>query len=213
MKKQYKSIIFDLDGTLIDSEKRNAYALLEILTKKGHELVIEDVLPKMGRTGAIILRDFGIVEEEIDDYLNDWIEAVYHETQKPIELFEGILETLEILSNTKISLGIVSSKTRALYNIEKTYLNIDFYFSHVVLADDTEFHKPHPAPLLKYLYQSQFTAEDCIYIGDTYSDLICAKESNIDFGLACWGATSLFEKEQHIHRFDTPNKILNLLSL
>ncbi|MGL5956484.1 MAG: HAD family hydrolase [Brevinema sp.] len=209
----YNSIIFDLDGTLIDSEKRNAYALLEILNNKGHNLIIEDVLPKMGRTGIIILKDFGIIDEEIDEYLNDWIKAVYNETQKPIELFDGITEILEVLSQKNIPLGIVSSKTKVIYQMEQQYLNIDHYFPYIILADDTEFHKPHPAPLLKYLEQSKLPAHECIYIGDTYSDLVCAKESNVDFGLACWGAASLFEQETTIHRFHHPSDILSILSV
>ncbi len=213
MKKQYSSIIFDLDGTLLNSEKRNALGLLNILQIKAQktELTIDDIIPKMGRPGRLILQDFGISEDDMDDYLNAWIESVYDESQKPIELFQGILGLLEDLKKQSIPCGIVSSKSREIYNIEQEYLNIHDYFNHIILADDTPFHKPHPAPLLEYLDQSSHEAHECIYIGDAYSDLVCAKDSNIDFGLAVWGSGSLFEKEENILRFHKPQDILDII--
>lgn len=209
----YKSIVFDLDGTILDSEKVNAVALLELLIKKAEmtHLTMSDLIPKMGQTGSNILRAFGVADENIDEYLAEWIEYTYNESQKPMELFEGILPVIETLHDKKIPMGIVSSKSREVFKIEQQHFSFEQYFSHIVLSDDTSFHKPHPAPLLKYLELSGFQAKDCIYIGDTYSDLTCAKECGVDFGLACWGAASLFEHETHIKRFSLPQEILQLI--
>ena len=213
MKKKYSNIIFDLDGTLLNSEKRNALGLLNILHNKSNktELTIDDITPKMKRSSISILQDFGVLEEEMDEYLNAWINAVYEESQKPIELFQGVFELLEELNKQSITCGIVSSKSRDIYNIEQEYLNIHDFFTHIVLADDTPYHKPHPAPLLEYLNLSSHQNHDCIYIGDSYSDLICAKDSSINFGLAVWGSSSLFEQEENILRFHSPQDMLDII--
>ncbi len=211
MKTKYKSIIFDLDGTLINSEKVSSVALQKLLqTKAGlTDITIEEILPKLGRTGTLILKDFGIPEDEIDDYLNEWMELVYQNSV--VELFEDTLPVLEKLKTKNVKLGIVSSKTREVYTLEKEHFDLDPYFDHIVLSDDTDFHKPHPAPLLKYLELSQHKADECLYIGDAYSDLVCAKDTNVDFGLACWGSVSTFDHEQDIHRFRTFADVLEIL--
>lgn len=212
MAKKYSSLIFDLDGTLLDSEIRNAFSLLTILHRKAQltHLTIEDITPKMGRTGVIILKEFNIPDEEINDYLREWTEAVYNESQKPMELFKGVLPLLEELQKKEIPCGIVSSKSKEIFEIENQHFNLKPYFHHIILADDTPLHKPHPAPLLEYLNRSSLKADECLYIGDTYSDFLCAQDSNVDFGLALWGAAKVLEED--ILTFHHPEDILTLYS-
>ncbi len=211
--KKYKSIIFDLDGTLIDSEKNNAQALLKLLHTKRNltHLAIEDIVPKMGRTGKLILKDFDVPEEEIDAYLNHWIDLVYENENHAVEMFPGVEDMLKSLKQKGAVLGIVSSKTREVFNIEKKHMDIEQYFDFIVLSDDTSMHKPNPAPLLKFLELSKLGKSDCIYIGDTFSDLICARDSGVDFGVACWGTAARFEHEQNILRLHNPAELLELI--
>lgn len=207
--KKYKSIIFDLDGTLIDSEKRNVIGLQKVLREKANkEVDLETLSTKMGHTGANILKEFDIPDEEIQDYLNEWLKVIYHHSQQPAKIFQGIDELLLELKKRNVTCGIVSSKPRQLYQLENFSHHEQFAF--IVLSDDTPFHKPHPAPLLQYLELSQSPPQECLYIGDTYSDFLCARDSNIDFGLATWGATSLLENE-NIYRFSTPKDILEFV--
>ena len=62
--------------------------------------------------------------------------------------------------------------------------------SVAILAEHTDKHKPHPAPLLKYLEQLKADVDDAIYIGDTLSDYEAAENAGMDFGYAKWGSVS-----------------------
>ena len=205
-----KHIIFDIDGTLIDTEKRNSLGLQKVLKENaGLDIALETLYSKMGGTGRNILRSFDIDEELIDGYLEKWITIAYNDEEiSQVDFFEGIEDTVKTLHKKGISLGIVTSKTRELLALE--HFPLEEYFGCMVLADDTSRHKPNPDPLLHYLTLTDSKAEDCIYIGDTYSDFLCATESNMDFGLALWGAINPLEDEK-LTRFLSPLDILNIV--
>ena len=184
--RKYKHIIFDIDGTLIDTEEAILQSLKdtvwEILHKdiKKHELKFA-----LGIPGSVALRELGITDTQCAN--NRWNEHML-KYKSHIRLFDGIPQLLGNLKMNGYKLGIVTSKTRNEYTTDfAAPFALSDYFSTVICMEDTPRPKPAPEPLLAYLNVSNINADDAIYIGDTIYDSRCAQNAGIDFGLAAWG--------------------------
>lgn len=183
--KKYKCIIFDIDGTILDTEKMNLIPLKRLIKEvKGIDVKYEDLIFALALPGKETLRrlEFDNIEENYDK----WVKYV-GEYEKGAELYKGIDTVIKKLHKNNINLGIVSSKTKSQYDIDFLKTGLHECMKSVVLVDDTENHKPHPEPILKAINDIGCKKDDCIYVGDTLSDYICSKNVGIDFALATWG--------------------------
>lgn len=212
--KKYSTIIFDLDNTLLDASYPITSGLIEIFEQKENKVLdislIREILNKPKNQ---ILTHFGVSDENIDEYLSLWNTQAEKYKEKTI-FFNDIITLLNKLQELNIECGIVSKKSRKLFNTQLSFLNIDYekYFSYIVLGDDTEQQKPNPAPLFRYLLDSKRKANECLYIGDTYSDYLCAKNAGIDFGLSSWNYTPEIHNhsKEFYYTFENPLDVLNL---
>lgn len=182
---KYTHIIFDVDGTLIDTEYAILHSLQDTLkTITGKEPAIDTLTFVLGITGEDALKEMGM--ENISEIIELWIKNTgkYNNT---VSLFEGIKETLNALSQTGCKLGIATSKPRGEFEEEFCYFGIRQYFGTTICADDTKEHKPTPAPLVKYMELEKTAPDHLLYIGDSKYDRECAKNAGVDFALAGWG--------------------------
>lgn len=202
--KKYKAVIYDIDGTLLDTLKMNMYPLMKIIKEeKGKDWTFEQVLKFAPYSGMKVMEEFGVKDQE-KTYAR-WVQYV-NNYEEGATLFEGFDIVLEAFKNKKVKQAIVSSKRRKQYKIDIVSKGIDQYMNVVILEEDTQFHKPHPEPLLKCI--EKLNPDEVIYIGDAYSDYEAAKNARIDFGLAKWGsvgsqnilATYVFEKPKDLLR-------------
>ena len=145
--KKYKAIIYDIDGTLLDTLKMNMYPLMKIIKEEtGEDWTFEQVLKFAAYPGMKVMEELGVKDQE-KTYAR-WVQYV-NDYEDGATLFEGFEEVLETFKNKKIKQAIVSSKLREQYEIDIVSKGIDQYMEAVILQDDTTFHKPHPEPLLK----------------------------------------------------------------
>lgn len=183
---KYKQIVFDIDGTLIDTEHAVLYSFQETLkTLCGESVPIEKLNFALGITGEDALKKFPV--EDISSALDLWNQNMckYNET---VTVFSGILELLKALSESGYGMGIVTSRTREEYEKDFIPHKINQYFNTVICADDTAEHKPMPEPLLKYMKLAGANQNEILYVGDSKYDGICAKNAGVDFALAVWGS-------------------------
>ncbi|HDX9636059.1 TPA: HAD family hydrolase [Bacillus cereus] len=184
----YSCVIFDVDGTIIDTEVAVLSSLQKLLQiEKGKTYSFEELAFVLGIPGEVALKHFNI--SDIKKANNEWNKYL-REFEHHINIFPDLQDTLITLWKAGIKTGIVTSKTKQELIDDFYPFNLQNYLSYIVCADDTVKHKPHPEPLLKFLDISKCDPADAIYIGDTKYDSQCAKEANVSFGLALWGAKS-----------------------
>lgn len=204
-----KAIVFDIDGTIIDTEQiilKSVQMVLKEETQK--EYTFEELRFVLGIPGEDALKKLNVKDaDRVLKKLSATIGKFIHESS----IFEGMEETLSSLAKEPIQMGIVTSKTKQEVVDEFHPFGLSGYFKQIISASDTEKHKPHPDPLLRCLALLQVAPEETIYIGDAIYDMQCAKGAGVKFALALWGAktTKAFEDADYI--LQTPKDILNLV--
>ena len=182
---KYKHIVFDVDGTLLDTELAVLHSLQDTITHYLNEYISMDELHfALGIPGEVTLLKLGMEDvESANKFWNDQMqEYIQH-----VKLFDGINEMLESLHGKGLKLGIITSKTREEYETDFVPHGVASYFDTVICVEDASKPKPHPEPLLAYLQKNNLSADEVIYMGDTEYDSQCAYSAGVDFGLALWG--------------------------
>lgn len=141
--KKYKAIIYDIDGTLLDTLKMNMYPLMKIIKEEtGEDWTFEQVLKFAAYPGMKVMEELGVKDQE-KTYAR-WVQYV-NDYEDGATLFEGFEEVLETFKNKKIKQAIVSSKLREQYEIDIVSKGIDQYMEAVILQDDTTFQQTYNA--------------------------------------------------------------------
>ena len=209
--KRYKAVIYDIDGTLMDTFDRNMYPLLKIIEEElGEVWTIDQVRRFHAQPGLKTIAELGV--ENVKEVYARWVSYV-NAYGRDAEPYEGVLEALERFRAAGMRQAIVSSKMRKQYGIDLGRLGMDAYMETAVLAEDTVKHKPDPDPILECVARMGLKPEECIYIGDAGSDLKSAQSAGMDFGLAGWDAVPNVDFSGSTYTFDTPLDMLKLLEI
>lgn len=143
-----KGIIFDIDGTMLDTEKAVLYSLQRTLRDEGMNYSLEKLHFALGIPGMAALQEIGV--ENMKAVHEKWIRNMA-DFKNEITVFKGIAEVIEIVSSYKIRTGIVTSKTRQEFIDDFQPFGLHSYFEHSICVEDTMKHKPHPEPLVTCL--------------------------------------------------------------
>ena len=185
--KKYQAIIYDIDGTILDTLEMNIVPLMKIIEEEtGKQVTYEELLKYAGSPGLKIMADLKI--KDIEKTYARWVKYV-NEYEHDAKLYDGFENVFEKFDGNVIQ-AIVSSKMVAQYQIDVVEKGIDKYFKVAILADDTERHKPDPEPIFKCLDKISIKPEEAIFIGDSINDYLAAKNAGVDFGYATWGSVS-----------------------
>lgn len=185
---KYKTFIFDIDGTLIDTESALLKSWHDTLNEYGYNYSIEELRNVLGVTMKTGLQRLGAKVD--NNYAYNW-QKNYKRLAPNCRYFNGIKEMLFKLKSLGYILGIVSSRCRQEYNMYFNQFDFDQLFSYVILEDDTDKHKPDPMPLLKFMEISNSSSKECIYIGDMPSDIQCANNANVTSALVKWNGSNV----------------------
>lgn len=200
---KYRHIVFDIDGTLLDTEYGVLYSLQETVRElSGKEIPVSELTFALGITGEDALKILDI--KDVSGALKLW-DKNYRKYADTVEVFCGISELLEELKGLGCEMGIVTSKTGREFEQDFCGFGISRLFKTIVCADDTKEHKPNAAPLLKYMELSGAGRGEILYVGDSRYDSECAENAGIDFALAVWGSHSRSVKADYF-----PEKPLDL---
>ncbi|MGG5316157.1 HAD family hydrolase [Enterococcus sp. AZ072] len=203
-----KTVLFDVDGTLLDTE----YAVIQSFRDTlaiDPAILDEELHFILGIPGVKALERYAGSTEEIQNLLELWVKNL-NSHMKNVQLFPNVLPVLQNLQDRNYQLGIVTSKLRPDMESTLDSFNLRDYFTKVVTASDTEKHKPHPEPILRAMELLNSSPEETIYIGDSIYDLQSAHSSQVSFALAGWGA-KVHEEFAQVHQLVTPEDLINYL--
>lgn len=187
----FKNILFDVDGTLIDTTTANLSALQELLfqDRKTH-YPLEELIPYEGIPGRDALKALGFsnngFDNSLDSALERWI-CLTKERAHTFQIYYGIVPVLNVLKRAGVKMGVVTSRTAYELHADSLMCRLMPYFISFVTADCTTEHKPSPEPILHALDITGFQAADTLYIGDTRHDYESATGAGITFIKAEWG--------------------------
>ena len=183
---RYSTVLFDLDGTLIDSGEI-------ILSSFRHatNTVLGRQIPDEVLAGSIGGSNIYDQMRAFDAERADELVRVYREHNEPLHddlvTFEGVEGVLERLRLEGRRLGIVTAKRRRTVDLAFSILPLERYFDAVVTAELTERHKPDPEPVFAALERLGSKPEEAAFVGDSPFDMGAGKAAGVFSVAVSWG--------------------------
>jgi pyrophosphatase PpaX len=205
---RYPVVLFDLDGTLVDSAgvilASFHHATETVLQRRFPD---EQILAQVG--GSNLEAQMTLLAPDKVDELVRVYRAHNDPSYSEMACFDGMVDVLAQLKSEGRRLGVVSAKRRP--TVERVFdgAGIGKYFDVVVGSDATERHKPHPDPLLKALEELGAHAEDAAYVGDSPFDMAAAKAAHVFAVAVAWGGIHRVEDADVL--VESPGDLLGVL--
>lgn len=212
------TVLFDLDGTMVDTAPDLGYALNLQLERHGKPTLTDAEIRPVASHGSrgLIGLGFGITHEDAtflalrDEYL-ELYDKVF--TRSP-RLFDGMSDVLDVIEKHKMQWGIVTNKPRRFTQPLVKCLGLDSRAACVVSGDDAVKPKPSPETLLLACSTANVKPANCIYIGDAARDIEAGKAAGMKTVVALFG---YLDKSDRPHEWGadamikTPKEILALI--
>jgi mannitol-1-/sugar-/sorbitol-6-/2-deoxyglucose-6-phosphatase len=181
--KNFKAVIFDLDGLIMDSEPLWTMADIQILSRRGHTLTDEIILKRLGTgmkgTIEIYKQEFKITEET-DALIKERLIIFSKLLEEKLIAMDGLYYLLDQLSRLKIKLAIASGGPHKK-NINKILqkLKIENYFPVIITGEDVVNHKPHPEAFLLAAEKLKINPSDCLVLEDAPNGITAARRAGM----------------------------------
>lgn len=206
----FKYVIFDVDGTILDTEKAILKSLQKVLKEEGRDYQLEDLRFALGIPGIETLRILNVTD--LERVHSKWSQTVL-EYSYEVSVFQDLEYVIKTLSESPVITGIVTSKTKQELIDEFEPFGLSSFFEYTICASDTEKHKPHPEPLLACLDGLSANQAEAIYIGDSIYDMQCAQSAGVKFALALWGSKTIEGFKTADFVLTEPKDILDLIKI
>lgn len=213
---KYDTIIFDLDGTLLNTLDDLRDSLNDILTQKGYPpRSLEEVRHFVGNGARNLIRQSvptDCTEDEVIQCLNEFKEHYKYNMQNKTRPYNGIMELLLDLNRFNYKIAIVSNKyDAAVKSLSKTYFGS---LIPVAIGESADVkRKPAPDSVFHALKELGSDLEHTIYVGDSETDALTAKNA----GIPCIGVTWGFRCREVLkasgvdYLIDTPKELLTII--
>jgi len=187
-----EAVIFDLDGTLIDTAPAIACALNHVIATRGGLEVTSDLVRKLVSRGVaeLVATTLGHCAVGPERDILDFRSAYGALDPNPQDLYPAAMETLQFLHEKGIRLGLCTNKPQRLTESLLDKLNLSPLFAAVIGGDVVPHAKPHPGHLLAVLAALELTPNDVFFVGDSEVDAQTAKGAEVPFVLAGYGYAS-----------------------
>ena len=186
---KYKAILFDLDGTLCDTDEMIVQTMRAIYL---------DYKPRKIRTRGELYYFSGppireTLKNEFPDYDPEMMHEVFRKVSKgfyasTVKAYKDEIEVLKALKEKGYLLGVVTNKGLSLTKYSLEICHIESFFDVVISADDVSIPKPDPSGIKKAMDALSIkNKEDVLYVGDNDIDYYTAENAGVDSMLVSWG--------------------------
>lgn len=213
----YRLIIFDWDGTLLDSTGHIVRSMRQAALDLDWHVPAEDEVKNiigLGLPEAIRSLFPGSTEDDVHELRANYARHFMDEDQDTSRFFPGVPELLHHLHQSGFLLGLATGKARpGLERVWRTH-RVGHYF-HASRCSDESQSKPHPAMVLELLETLSVAPEEAVMVGDTGFDLEMARAANVDRVGVRYGAhpASVLEQYEPLALMDHLDELMPLLGL
>ncbi|MND46790.1 Phosphoglycolate phosphatase [compost metagenome] len=195
-----KAVLFDLDGTLIDTAADFIRIIQDMCRDKQCDVVAADLIRTQVSEGARAMVKLVYPELDVEDpvflaHRQRFLDVYGNDIAVETDLFDGMYPLLEALESQNIPWGIVTNKPRWLSEALLKALNLTDRCAVLVCPEDVSKTKPDPEPMYLAAKQIQIQPEDCIYVGDHPRDIDAGRHAHMYTILAAYGYLPLQHKD------------------
>lgn len=170
------TLLFDLDGTLINTNELIIASFLHTLDYYyPNTYERKDVIPFIGPS---LTETFGKIDpDRVEEMIHRYRAHNQQHHDSLVEEYEGVYEAVAALKKAGFKLGIVTSKIREMCHRGMKLGRLEGLFDTVIAIDDVTLAKPNPEPIFKALEQLHSTPAETIMVGDNYHDIVGGKNA------------------------------------
>lgn len=199
-------IVFEVDGTLLDTEYARLHALRDMLqTAAGTRLPVDSLRFALGMPAEDALRQLGVKNRPAACAL--WAQNLAR-YRHMVSLFPGIAGVLHRLARAGCTLGIAAGQPCGELWQDFSRFGVEGCFSMVICTGEAPGQKPSPAPLLEYCGRAGIAAGQLLYVGSTPRGSERAARAGCAFALAMWGGPAKSPPAQYY--LPKPESLLEL---
>jgi pyrophosphatase PpaX len=209
-----RTVLFDLDGTLIDSVRL-------ILDSYHHTLAAHGLPPRTDEewlegVGTPLTAQFGALEETagmLDALIATYREYNLKHHDRMVTVYPGVVDVVRVLKNEGIATGLVTSKNRSGAVRGLALAQLESLMDVLVCADEVQNPKPHPEPVEKAVRLLDADPTSTIYVGDSIHDMRSGRAAGVWTAAVLWGpfGRSHLEGAQPDHWLERPEELLTLV--
>ncbi|RLE56656.1 MAG: HAD family hydrolase [Thermoprotei archaeon] len=174
-----KAIVFDVDGTLVDSVDAVVESFRLAAKELGVGIDLDAVKRLLGLPSREIARLVGVPSNLLDRFVELRRQYMGMLWSRYVKLYPDVIEVLSELRRRGFKLGVASGNIRSRLEFMLNYFGIAQYFDAVVAQDEVQRPKPYPDIIVEALRRLGVEPEESIYVGDTVIDVVCARSANV----------------------------------
>jgi pyrophosphatase PpaX len=209
-----RTVLFDLDGTLIDSVRL-------ILDSYHHTLATHGLPPRTDEewlegVGTPLIAQFSAWKEHagmLDALIATYREYNLKHHDRMVTVYPGVVDVVQTLKQNGIATGLVTSKNRSGAVRGLTLVRLEALMDVLVCADEVDNPKPHPEPVEKAVRLLGADPSTTVYVGDSIHDMRSGRAAGVQTAAVLWGpfGRSHLEGAQPDYWLETPNDLLALV--
>ena len=183
-----KAIIFDMDGTLVDSSVTIVNAINHVRAKLNLDAMEKEViLEKVNDPHLNPAEFFYEVPAFTEEHEKCFSDYYTQNHEKELQLYDGIEELIKNLKDKGYLLAVSTNAYRSSTLESFSHLKVLEYFDSIACYDDVGRGKPSPEMLEKNLKDLNVSVKESLFIGDSERDLLAAEALNMDYLMVNWG--------------------------
>jgi pyrophosphatase PpaX len=172
----FRAVLFDLDGTLLDTNQLIISSYKHTIKKHlNRDLEDKEIVRYFGEPLRLTLERYD--KEKVEEMYETYVKYNEEKHDSMIKLMDNAKETLEELKNRGIKIGVVTSKRKHMAERGLKYFNLLELMDVIIAMEDTSEHKPNPEPLLEACRRLDISPSEALYVGDSHYDIQCGKNA------------------------------------